>query len=71
MLAYVPGNTVQAAEEVTLFEDPSLHVAVAVYDAEEFSETVDGLPIVNPVRVAATFTTVTVADAVRVAPPEV
>ena len=67
MLAYVPGDTVHAAEEVTLFEDPSLHVAVAVYEAEEFSETVDGLPIVNPVRVAATFAIVT--DTFAVLPP--
>jgi hypothetical protein len=71
MLAYVAGATVQVAEEVTLLVDPLLQEAVAVYAAEVFSGTADGLPIVNPVSVAETFAMVTVVDVVRFTPPEV
>jgi hypothetical protein len=58
MLAYVPGVTVHAAEDVTLVVDPSLMFAVAVYEAELFSFTEDTPLIVRLLTVAVAAATV-------------
>jgi hypothetical protein len=67
----VPRFVVQVAEEVTLVVVVSLQVAVAVYGDVVPSFT-DAAPLIAMLlSVAATFTTVTVTEAVRVTPPEV
>jgi hypothetical protein len=66
-----PEVTPQVVEEVTFVVELSLHVAVAVYCAVAPSFT-DVAPLIAMLlKVAATFTMLTVTEPVRVTPPEV
>ena len=61
----------QVAEDVMVVVELSLQVAVAVYCAVEPSFT-DAAPVTAMLlKVAATFTMLTVTEPVRVTPPEV